>query len=447
MKKLYFVILISFVSLAVNAQRRNDQRKFIGPQPLKAKIGAAKQAVQPNAGTSRTNNFAAATCGPLNLPIPDSWGKPTLYIWDPAGTIDSGYITGTNPYYDYWGLAQYFDESGTTYNYVSGVKIGFGAGYSDYDSLEIPIQIYDGASGKPGKRLGSTSVYATDIMEDVKHDRYTLVRFDPPIKLLATKKFFAVVDMENVFSFLGDSLAIVSSQANKATGAWGQIDTSDINSSVAELGWFPFTQLFKNLDLGLYIHPYVSENLTCDALPVKLTAFTAQGKGGDVLLNWQVAQEVNMKQYTVERSTTGRQFATAGSVAATNSATPHGYSFTDAGIANTATTLYYRIKQEDKDGSVSYSKIIPVTVAGANLSVKVVNPFKNTVQLQVNAPAAQKLQGGIYDMQGRKVANAPAQVLVAGQNTISIPAGNLPKGVYMLTITIGKNTLKYKIVN
>jgi len=442
MKKLYFVILISFLSLAVNAQRKNDQRKFIGPLPLNMKVGGAKQAIMPAYGSSRTNNFTAATCGPLNLPVPDSWGNPKLYIWDPAGTADSGYVTGTNPYFDYYGLAQYFDESATTYNYVAGVRIGFGVGYSDYDSVEVPIQIYDGASGKPGKLLGSSSLYTTDIIKAANKGVYALVRFDPPVKLLATKKFFVAVDMENVSYSFDDSIAIISSEAGKATGAWGQVQTS-----ATEIEWYPFKGgLFKTFDAGLYIHPYVSENLTCDALPVNLTSFTAQAKGSDVLLNWQVAQEINMKQYVVERSATGRQFKPVGNVAATNSVTPHSYSYTDAAVANTG-TIYYRIRQEDKDGSVNYSKIIPVTATGASLSVRVVNPFRNAVQLQVNAPTAQKLQGGIYDMQGRKVASAPAQVLVAGQNTITIPAGNLPKGVYLLTITVGKNTLKYKIVN
>ncbi len=45
-------------------------------------------------------------------------------------------------------------------------------------------------------------------------------------------------------------------------------------------------------------------------------------KGKDALLNWQVAQESNMKQYVIEKAGLSQQFAPVGSVAATNTTEP-----------------------------------------------------------------------------------------------------------------------------
>jgi hypothetical protein len=51
------------------------------------------------------------------------------------------------------------------------------------------------------------------------------------------------------------------------------------------------------------------------ALPLTLLSFKAQQvKRGEVLLDWRVKDEVNMKQYDVQRSVDGKNFTTIGTV-------------------------------------------------------------------------------------------------------------------------------------
>ena len=97
-------------------------------------------------------------------------------------------------------------------------------------------------------------------------------------------------------------------------------------------------------------------------LPVVLTSFAGQRQGPAVLLNWRTASEVGSQGFEVQRRAgAAADFETIGVVASTGSATQAArYSFRDD--LAPATTTYYRLRQLDQQGAVSYS---PVVVVGA----------------------------------------------------------------------------------
>ena len=66
-----------------------------------------------------------------------------------------------------------------------------------------------------------------------------------------------------------------------------------------------------------------------DPLPVKLVSFNyyIQDKN-NILLKWDVAEQVDIRKYVVERSSNGRDYSAIGSVTA-NSETSYTYQFTD----------------------------------------------------------------------------------------------------------------------
>lgn len=385
-------------------------------------------------------------CDRLNFPVPEAWGTPSVYVFDRKSPLDSGYITGTN-FYDDLEKAQYFDASATSDNYLSEAYIGFARAYAADSTVTVNIYVYDatGTGGAPKRLLGSASLVMSDIMKDVRAHNYTDVIFSPAIKLPTTKKFFVSVDMSNLewYQTVSDTLAVFSSKINQGSGAWERYYTSQTASA-----WADFPTNYNGSDLSLYIHPFISPGQSCGSLPVHLLSFSAQLKGKDAQLDWKVTQELNMKEYVVEKALgTSTRFTAIGTLPATNATTDHTYAFTDNNALAANTVAYYRLKQVNSDGRADYSNIIILQPAEGLVGVKVVNPFRNAVQLQVNVPYGQKLQGGIYDMMGRRVAAAPNQVLSAGRNTVTIPASSLPKGVYMLKVTIGKETYTYKIVN
>ncbi|WP_051718831.1 hypothetical protein [Hymenobacter sp. IS2118] len=100
-------------------------------------------------------------------------------------------------------------------------------------------------------------------------------------------------------------------------------------------------------------------------LPVTLLDFTARAEGlAAVRLSWATATELNNAGFTVERSRDARNFAAIGSVAgAGNSTARHDYALLDDRLPAGATLLYYRLRQTDVSGEVSYSPVRSVGLA------------------------------------------------------------------------------------
>jgi hypothetical protein len=181
------------------------------------------------------------------------------------------------------------------------------------------------------------------------------------------------------------------------------------------------------------------------ALPLSWLSFTAERSGKfDVILNWSTANETNNDHFEIERSTDGVNFAKLGSVAAQKNVTAvQSYSYTDVYIPSG--TIYYRIKQVDKDGKFGYSKLALIKGNAVSMSWTVQpNPATDhaTVTFNSDAPDAT-----IYltDVTGRIVYRKILPVVTAG-NELSVPVGDLSKGVYLLRITTGNETRTEKII-
>jgi hypothetical protein len=97
--------------------------------------------------------------------------------------------------------------------------------------------------------------------------------------------------------------------------------------------------------------------------PVRLLYFKVVKDGSEVDINWQTASEINNDYFTVEKSINGIDFTPVATVdGAGNSQSTLNYQTTDYAPYNGIS--YYRLKQTDFDGTVSYSKIIAVNIEG-----------------------------------------------------------------------------------
>ncbi|RZK62990.1 MAG: T9SS type A sorting domain-containing protein [Hymenobacter sp.] len=173
-------------------------------------------------------------------------------------------------------------------------------------------------------------------------------------------------------------------------------------------------------------------------LPVVLSRFVAERQGADVWLRWATATERNNDRFEVERSTDGQQFqqvATVRSQGTSSQATA--YEHLDAQVAShQAPTLYYRLRQVDRDGTFTYSPVRAVAVGEpAGLRVQAYpNPFGATCTVAIEAPEAGPAALALCDALGQLVWQ---QNLVLTQGTqaypLALPA-QLPTGVYSLTV-------------
>lgn len=164
------------------------------------------------------------------------------------------------------------------------------------------------------------------------------------------------------------------------------------------------------------------DTLICP-LPITATSFTATPSQSKVLLQWQTATETNNNFFTVQRSSNKGNWQDIVIVkGAGNSSVAKEYISTDnnplQGIS------YYRIKQTDFNGSVSYSEVRQVELGIRNLGI---NVYPNPAKDFVNITATQSLWLSVYDIFGKIVLT---QKLNAGDNRVNTT--NLSSGLYLV---------------
>ncbi|HTL07049.1 MAG TPA: T9SS type A sorting domain-containing protein [Chitinophagaceae bacterium] len=176
--------------------------------------------------------------------------------------------------------------------------------------------------------------------------------------------------------------------------------------------------------------------VTMAALPVEFAYFNAQKNTAGNLLQWGTATELNNDYFVVERSEDGSHFASIGKVAGAGSSTmPHSYSFTDS--KSLAATNYYRLKQVDKNGSFTLSKVITVrndNYTGGSLVYP--NPVLASMSVTIDNEVKGKGQIAVYDVMGHTVKQASLSKSERLLST-SIAMNDLVPGIYMVEVKIG----------
>jgi hypothetical protein len=171
-------------------------------------------------------------------------------------------------------------------------------------------------------------------------------------------------------------------------------------------------------------------------LPVHFINIKAWLQNNNNIVEWNIAEESNVKLYIIERSSDGRNFIQAGSIEAVHNSR---YQWTDA--QPLPGNNYYRIRSLDNDGKQNYSAIVLVTHDEKNKTITVlptvITDGQFVVRLQNNAPGSYQLK--MINSSGQQVYNQ--QLSHSGGSsaqTINVPSG-LGKGIYRVIIT-GSNT-------
>jgi parallel beta-helix repeat protein len=205
------------------------------------------------------------------------------------------------------------------------------------------------------------------------------------------------------------------------------------STSISSLSVGTYTFQFKVIN-NLGDSALAKVNVTASSstvLPVTLLDFSAINNNDKIALQWQVASEINVSHYAIERSSNGQNFENIGNLNANNLADIQvNYNFADnfplQGIN------YYRLVMIDMDGTFKYSKTVSVTVKNAvsfsltNLSISTTN---TNIKMGINSNYQQIMQLVVADVSGRIIFTNPVQ-LHKGFNAIEkgIPAVNT--GVY-----------------
>ncbi len=174
-------------------------------------------------------------------------------------------------------------------------------------------------------------------------------------------------------------------------------------------------------------------------LPVRLIQFNGSVDKGVVTLLWTTTQEISNKHFEVERSNDGRSFDKLGTIAALGGVT-NSYSFTDSkpNVVN-----FYRLKQVDKNGSISYSKVLLIRGDLDKIAAKVSpNPFRNAVNISFQVAKEEVVSIRLYNQTGQLVKQQTANAS-KGINTFNLgDLNNLSAGNY--TIELRGETVNFR---
>ncbi len=165
-------------------------------------------------------------------------------------------------------------------------------------------------------------------------------------------------------------------------------------------------------------------------LPISLLHFNGVLDNGNVNLSWGTASERNNDYFVIEKSLDGINFNAIGEVkGAGNSATQQLYAFEDM---NYKVLAYYRLKQVDFDGSVTYSDLRSIKIDGSGSLVKIYpNPTVSQLVIESNNLSIDRIK--IYNTLGQNM-SANYHYTEIGTDKLKLNVSSLPAGVYYVVV-------------
>jgi hypothetical protein len=157
-----------------------------------------------------------------------------------------------------------------------------------------------------------------------------------------------------------------------------------------------------------------------------------------VQVTWKTENEQNYTNFTVERSTdTGKTFEVLGGMASSAQGT---YSFLDKSPVNGQN--FYRLKQEDINNNITYSKVVQVLYS--DLSNKIIfknlsvypNPVSNMINLAI---ASQTNESISYNIKFMNSSGMVVKEVTTPQPSWQGSISFLHPGVYVIRVVNNKN--------
>jgi len=199
-----------------------------------------------------------------------------------------------------------------------------------------------------------------------------------------------------------------------------------------------------NLPAGTIVHVaidgFAGSNCSYDILAINAAPLTVKMKSFDGwkgvdfnLLTWVTSTERNNQYFEIERSGDGNTFSSLGRIAgALNSSVEKRYSFKDNEPLYSG---YYRLKQIDASGNITYSRVIRINRPGSNtLAAQFENPVHGMLKANFQTNEAGTAVIHIVDVTGKTMQRESVQ-LQKGNNQYRSDLAKLSPGTYYLVIT------------
>lgn len=173
------------------------------------------------------------------------------------------------------------------------------------------------------------------------------------------------------------------------------------------------------------------------SLPLQwINLSAALQSSNSVKLNWNTANEVNVKDFDAEWSTDGIKYYQFANIKASNNLF-NSYMAVHEGVPNGK--IFYRIKQTDIDGKFTYSTVKTVIIYTEN-EVKIYpNPVDAQLSIYFTGIKTGKALISIVSVSGQEIFTK--SISLKDNQNVTIYAGNWTPGLYNIKIINGDGTL------
>ena len=264
-----------------------------------------------------------------------------------------------------------------------------------------------------------------------------------PVKTGLYNSNFAGIFNGELYGVLGSSDSYAVWQSDGSTAGTKPIAFTNTANPV-----FSLNNDFKFIDYNSEIYLCASNNdvtvgyelckITSAVLAVNLLSFAGNTNGSEDVLTWIVAGAQNTTDsYTVQKSTNGITFLSAGTVKATNNAAGNiTYNYKCAAAVNT--TNYYRLQIADKDGSITYSKVIMLQTSGNSGLTAFYNAAGKQINIINNTNAA--CEWKLFSANG-----SPVKYGTSAGHTIQVNTAGVTPGIYVISCNANGKTVNARI--
>ena len=183
--------------------------------------------------------------------------------------------------------------------------------------------------------------------------------------------------------------------------------------------------------------------VTCAVLSSPgLNNFTAVHTGEKTLFTWQVKDIGTYESYEIQYMNQDGKFISVISLEDTRVR-----NYSNVHLVSNEGVVYYRLKLNHIDKSISYSDIVKVNTGKNNLTIQkpYPNPFQDKISIPVKLEKAEKLTVQLIDITGKTLKTETIRA-VQGNNIITVyDLQGFSKGFYFIKVIIGDKIITQKV--
>ena len=212
--------------------------------------------------------------------------------------------------------------------------------------------------------------------------------------------------------------------------------------SVSSIGTGYYAEVTVASFSKFYIHLY-----TGPPLPIELVNFRAECNNNEVLFNWATTTETNNDYFTLEKTTDLVNYipiAIIDGAENSNVYTQYSYEY----INNDNFLSYFRLKQTDFNGDISYSEILKVDCQNKIDEDNIViinNPDMDYVVINFNGYLGEEYMVKLIDYLGRTVIQEKI-IVSQTNNSVRFDKNVISAGLYSVVVHSRDNLISKKIV-